>query len=431
MADDDVQIEVGGAVRRHITKRVSPLSDPGKVVVPYDSPDEDPMPVFISEEVMKAIERHSLSDKEREIGGVLLGGFYRNDDGSFVEVTDFIEAERAKATDISLTFTHEAWERIHERIALRGDGIQIVGWYHSHPGLGVFMSKEDEFIHSSYFSDPWHVAIVHDPIYTNWGCFKWSDGKLDRTGGFHVFTEKGRARRIREYVKGQLANRQAAPRSASASAGRAVPSASVSQAPLWAAIVVLLAIQLGTLAWMAFSRGSATPEAGEYKLATECLRTSDLSGAAEHLKAALRSNPADDLAYRDLRKLHRVLADPKVASDAFDRQNALLAAADKMAKDGGAGTAAVGLAKDGAADYAGSDGARKALEAYSSAAATRADRVRRAEAVDSMLSITVNGKRQHVPWAKAAVDWLKTEQKREDDCRLPSERPEKKAGAAR
>lgn len=222
MADDEFQIEIGDAVRRHISRRPSPLGDNGKVVVPYESPDADPIPVFVSHEVMKAIERHTLSNKEQEVGGVLLGGFFRNDKGSFVEVTDFIDAEKAEGTDVSLTFTHETWEQIHERVAQRGTDLQIVGWYHSHPGLGVFMSKEDEFIHTSFFSDPWHIAIVHDPIYTNWGCFKWADGELARTGGFYVFAEKRQAKRIREYVKNQVSSRQAPPRAASSSADRLV-----------------------------------------------------------------------------------------------------------------------------------------------------------------------------------------------------------------
>jgi len=95
MSDDGFQIEVGQAVRRHIVRRSSPLADRGRAVLAYDSPSADPIPVFISEQVMRAVERQSAADKERETGGVLLGGFYRNDEGSFVEVTDLIEAESA------------------------------------------------------------------------------------------------------------------------------------------------------------------------------------------------------------------------------------------------------------------------------------------------------------------------------------------------
>ena len=73
---------------------------------------------------MRAIEEVVLRHRDREVAGVLLGGFYRNDKGSFIEVTDLIEAENAPGTDISVTFTHEAWEQINARQAERGTASQ-------------------------------------------------------------------------------------------------------------------------------------------------------------------------------------------------------------------------------------------------------------------------------------------------------------------
>jgi len=419
MADDDFQVEVGEAVRRHISRRSNPLDDPGKVVAPYDSPDTDPIPVFISEEVMKAIEQQTLSDKEREVGGVLLGEFYRNDEGSFIEVTDFIEAENTKGTDVSLTFTHETWEHIHERIALRGQDLQIVGWYHSHPGLGVFMSKEDEFIHTSFFSDPWHIAIVHDPIYSNWGCFKWADGKLDRAGGFYVFTEKSQARRVRDFVKNQLAKRQAPPRSASSSADRLARPASARATSVWIAVVVMLLIQL-VVGWFAIARRGAASGADEYTSAVQLLRISDLSGAEEHLRRELSIHPDNGQAFKDLRSLNRALSSPSIVNQQFDRENQLLFAGGQLAANqNGKGKSAARSAqpqtsldefKWGAsgkpviADYAGDDPLRAILDEYESAAATRAARIGRAKAVDKAAKMW---------WSRDAVAWLESEELRQ------------------
>ncbi len=165
--EKDLDIELGKPVRRHIEHKNSPLRDPKLATVPYDDPGSGQIPVFVAESVMRSIEEVVLRDRDREVGGVLLGGFYRNEEGSFVEVTDFIEAKGAPGTDISVTFTHDAWEQINAEQSARGPDAQIVGWYHSHPGLGVFMSSEDTFVHSSFFVDPWHVAIVVDPLYHN------------------------------------------------------------------------------------------------------------------------------------------------------------------------------------------------------------------------------------------------------------------------
>lgn len=411
MSDEGFEIEVGQAVRRHIVRRSSPIADRSQAVVAYDSPDDDPIPVFVSEQVMRAIERQSATDKERETGGVLLGGFYRSDKGSFVEITDIIEAENATGTDVSLTFTHQTWEHIHEQVARRGDDAQIVGWYHSHPGLGVFMSKQDEFIHSSFFADPWHVAIVHDPIYSNWGCFKWADGKLDRAGGFYVYADKRRARQLRDYVKAQLASRQTAPRSSA----DGLPGARRTGQPfMWAAIAVVLAVELA-LGWAVLTKRNPVPREDHYAAALRLLRICDLSGAEAQLKSELSVHPDNADAARDLRALARALAQAGVANPTYDRQNLILSTDDELVRSQQPSGSPAGTIKPEVptqdarraavtADFAGSDPVATALADYEGAAATRSARIARAKAVRAVAKAR---------WSLEAERWLESEELRQ------------------
>ncbi len=39
-----------------------------------------------------------------------------------------------------------------------------MGWYHTHPDFGIFLSDRDRFIHEHFFSGPGQVAHVIDPI---------------------------------------------------------------------------------------------------------------------------------------------------------------------------------------------------------------------------------------------------------------------------
>jgi proteasome lid subunit RPN8/RPN11 len=50
----------------------------------------------------------------------------------------------------------------------------IVGWYHSHPGYGVFLSDADIISQATFFTQPYHVALVVDPIRQQHGFFKLS-----------------------------------------------------------------------------------------------------------------------------------------------------------------------------------------------------------------------------------------------------------------
>jgi len=50
----------------------------------------------------------------------------------------------------------------------------IVGWYHSHPGYGIFLSDTDIKSQITFFNQPCHVALVIDPTRGEYGFFKLS-----------------------------------------------------------------------------------------------------------------------------------------------------------------------------------------------------------------------------------------------------------------
>lgn len=54
----------------------------------------------------------------------------------------------------------------------------IAGWYHSHPGHGIFLSQIDIASQMTFFNQPYHVALVVDSKSQRYAFFKLSiDGK--------------------------------------------------------------------------------------------------------------------------------------------------------------------------------------------------------------------------------------------------------------
>ncbi len=76
-----------------------------------------------------------------------------------------------------MTFTHETWAHISNVKDAEFAEQRIVGWYHSHPGFGVFLSPQDVFIHRGFFDLPWQIALVVDPRSAEEGFFVWRDGE--------------------------------------------------------------------------------------------------------------------------------------------------------------------------------------------------------------------------------------------------------------
>jgi proteasome lid subunit RPN8/RPN11 len=134
-----------------------------------------PMVPGLDDAVTSQIYEHIFVNADHEVGGVLVGTL---GDKALPTVTGAISALEARGERASVTFTHEAWATVHATLERDFPGQQIVGWYHSHPGFGIFLSRHDLFIHENFFSDPRQVAYVVDPQAGTEGVFIWRDGSV-------------------------------------------------------------------------------------------------------------------------------------------------------------------------------------------------------------------------------------------------------------
>lgn len=119
---------------------------------------------------------------DREVGGVLVGEVCCDAHGPWVHVKGTIDALHADEKGAELTFTHDTWDHIHKEMDARfaGSGDTIVGWWHTHPGFGVFLSDRDQFICQSFFNLPFQIALVYDPKSREHGVFAWRDARPER-----------------------------------------------------------------------------------------------------------------------------------------------------------------------------------------------------------------------------------------------------------
>jgi proteasome lid subunit RPN8/RPN11 len=71
----------------------------------------------------------------------------------------------------------------------RYPGKELVGWYHTHPRMGIFLSTYDVWLHKHFFPKPWQVALVIEPHSNVAGFFSQdSQGELDARY-YHGFYE--------------------------------------------------------------------------------------------------------------------------------------------------------------------------------------------------------------------------------------------------
>lgn len=143
--------------------------------------------LIFSQEVFDRMRAQADAAANVEVGGVLVGEVLKDESGPYLLVQHSIEALHAKESGAELTFTQATWGHIHQQMESEPYlGKRIVGWYHTHPGFGIFLSERDQFIQQSFFDLPFQVALVYDPKSFEHGAFVWREGKLHRARRYWV-----------------------------------------------------------------------------------------------------------------------------------------------------------------------------------------------------------------------------------------------------
>ncbi|MFO7664527.1 MAG: Mov34/MPN/PAD-1 family protein [Chloroflexota bacterium] len=149
--------------------------------IPLDKAGGAAVDILMDESPLRAMQAHALSSLDREVAGVMVGQRpEKQPDGRYVvHIIDSIAAKYTVTQGASVTYTPESWRYLNDTLWERypDDTAVMVGWYHTHPGFGIFLSGMDLFIHQNFFTQIWHVAYVLDPRARTSGFFCWNRPK--------------------------------------------------------------------------------------------------------------------------------------------------------------------------------------------------------------------------------------------------------------
>jgi len=305
------EIQFGEVEQAAPNRALRPDENRHYAVGAYGEPREGELAIYVDLDVLAEMEDHALSDTAVELGGVLLGGCYEDTEGRpFVIITDTLRAQHYESTKGSFKFTHDTWAAItRERDAFPAE-LQMVGWYHTHPDWGVFLSGMDMFICDNFFNKKLDVAYVIDPCRGDRGMFQWTGDdrhRVRRTGGFFVTASRFRAAELEHYLA-ELSSAMPATSMRTLSGSSSAPVVHLHQPrdpqPPWMQIAIIggLALQfllVALIAWKTLaSSGDAQIAAALDKLSTSMKdeRKAELAEARSRARAEFL-----DEAFRELK----------------------------------------------------------------------------------------------------------------------------------
>src|SRR5213592_1937757 len=138
----------------------NPPAAPGTTSPGGKSTSRSPYPIFFQQEAVIALQEHLKSSPTQAIFGFLIGDLYRDPEtGVLYTVIDkTLKLSQAIYGDKTEVVVSRLWDRMQEQLAKAS--ASLLGWYHSHPGQGGFLTTHDVETHEKFFTDPWHVAIL-------------------------------------------------------------------------------------------------------------------------------------------------------------------------------------------------------------------------------------------------------------------------------
>lgn len=101
-----------------------------------------------------------------EIGGFLLGMKKEVGEGQYeVFLKKFVSVEPESHGVYRIEFGSKAWAKLDELKESKDfESMEIMAWFHTHPGHGLFLSQPDLNIHEGFFREPYQLAMEIDTL---------------------------------------------------------------------------------------------------------------------------------------------------------------------------------------------------------------------------------------------------------------------------
>lgn len=154
---------------------------PGDLLVPHADNRHrrsDNFQIYIANHVLLEILQQLKENMRVESGGVLVGHPFQDLDNLstvFIIIAAAVRQDTSNRSVGHFTVNPQDIAITREEVERQYPGLAVVGWYHSHPGHGIFLSGQDMQIVRSLYNASWHVALVVDPQRQEMAFFR-SDG---------------------------------------------------------------------------------------------------------------------------------------------------------------------------------------------------------------------------------------------------------------
>ncbi|OPY30128.1 MAG: Mov34/MPN/PAD-1 family protein [Methanomassiliicoccales archaeon PtaU1.Bin030] len=156
----------------------------------YRSQEAKGFELYISKVAEEKMRNHALMhvEERKEVMGLMLGSIFRHAGREYTVVRDVATTD-LDATEVSVRFDPNSFEKLFACLDDIGFRYVIVGWYHSHPSYHCYMSSTDVQTQRGMFNLRCHSAVVIDPVNREIEAFYLEEGKV-RSRPFAIYWDE-------------------------------------------------------------------------------------------------------------------------------------------------------------------------------------------------------------------------------------------------
>jgi len=155
--------------------------------------------IYVEDYVFTFVHQFSQASASSERLGILVGKYIESENQPALFISGAIESKHTVQSPRGIEFSQSSNDYHAETLDKYFPGLSIVGWIHSQPGYGTYLSNKNYSYHRESFTEAYQVFFVTDPAQRMDAFYVYNEDKeLIESKGYFVYYDKNKA--MHEYM---------------------------------------------------------------------------------------------------------------------------------------------------------------------------------------------------------------------------------------
>lgn len=153
--------------------------------------------IYLEDYVYTYLYQYAKTNRGEEKGAVLVG-YYTEELGKKAAIISGAIQFEDLFCEGEVLVTEPQIKEMQKKINRYFPDCELMGWMHTQPGYGIFLTTQDIRIHQDYFRESYQSFMIIDPIENAEAFFIWDEEEIKSAEGYYMYYDKNE--RMQEYM---------------------------------------------------------------------------------------------------------------------------------------------------------------------------------------------------------------------------------------